>query len=90
MSAMSELTLRLCEHDLGTLYSHVFLLSDFVLAGNLETIIYEHGVLVSPLFSFTCVSSIFLNLKLNNSLDCPQVVNRDAHCTVIKFIQTVA
>lgn len=45
MSAMSELTLRLCEHDLGSLYSHVFLLSDFVVAGKLETIIYEHGVL---------------------------------------------
>ena len=47
MSAMSELTLRLCEHDLGSLYSHVFLVSDFVVQGKLEDIIYQHGVLVS-------------------------------------------
>jgi len=45
MSAMSELTLRLCEHDLDTLYSHVFLLSEFIVQGKLEDIIYEHGVL---------------------------------------------
>jgi len=45
MSAMSELTLRLCEHDLGSLYSHVFLVSDFVVQGKLEDIIYQHGVL---------------------------------------------
>jgi len=45
MSAMEELTLRLCEHDLGTLYSHVLTLSDFVVGGKLEDIIYQHGVL---------------------------------------------
>ena len=47
MSAMSELTLRLCEHDLDALYSHVFLIADFVEQGALEKVIYEHGVLVS-------------------------------------------
>ena len=57
MSAMSELTLRLCEHDLGTLYSHVTLISDFVVDGKLEAIIYEHGVLVSVPF---CVILLFL------------------------------
>ena len=47
MTAMSQLTLRLCESDLMSAYSGLLRLAEFVTAGKLNDLIYQHGVLVS-------------------------------------------
>lgn len=45
MSAMSELTLRLCDNDLTALYSTITDMADFMKRGRVEEIVYLHGVL---------------------------------------------
>lgn len=45
MSAMSELTLRLCDNDLTALYSTITDMADFVKRGRVEEIVYLHGIL---------------------------------------------
>merc|ERR1719265_3136840 len=43
MTAMSELTLRMCEHDLSNLFSGLFHVAKFVKDGKLAAEMYQHG-----------------------------------------------
>ena len=52
MEAMGVLTLRLCDHSLVNILQPLTGIVNFVTSGNLDRVIYQHGVMVNNYFLY--------------------------------------